>query len=63
MNGDFCGLPVPDLPHQNYVRVLTNNMPQTPGKGESNVWFYLDLDDARKTVFHRIFDGNDLFVH
>ena len=63
MHCNFRSFPVPDLPHQNDVRVLAHDVPQAPGEGEADVRLHLHLDDSGHAVFHRVLHGDDLLFH
>src|SRR5438270_5596805 len=55
-----CRLVVADFSDATHIRVLTQDRPQPAGEGESLLLVYLHLVDAAQSIFHRIFDGDDV---
>ena len=53
---------VPDLTHHDHVRVLAQDGTQAACKGHPGPLVELDLADFFDTVFHRIFQGDDIDV-
>src|SRR5260370_452965 len=59
-DGDVRGLFVAGLPDQDDIRVLAQEGAQHAGEIEADVFVYLDLVDAGKVVFDRVFRGGDV---
>ncbi len=61
LHGNFGGFPVPDLAHHHHVRILAEHSAEL--FGESDVRLLIDgqLGHVVKVVFHRVFDGRDVF--
>ncbi len=62
LGGDLGRLRVPDLPHHDDVRVLPQEGPQGPGKGEARLGVHLGLVDAGDLVLHRVLNGLGVLV-
>ena len=62
LNRDFRRLQVSDFSYHHDIRVLTDNTAQSGGKGDSDLVVHLDLAQTGSFVFHRVFDGDDLFT-
>ncbi len=55
-----CGLEVAHLAHHDDVRILADDGAQGPREGHADLGLDLDLIDARKLIFHRVLDRDDL---
>lgn len=60
LDGDAAGFQVADFTDHDHVRVLAHDGAQRAGEVEADGRFHLDLVDALKLVFHRVFHGDDL---
>ena len=60
LDGNLGGLVVANLAHHQHVRILTHNRAQPRRKTQSDAGVGLNLGDAIKLVFHRVFHGDDL---
>src|SRR6058998_203646 len=52
-------LDVADLADHHYIRVLSQNVAETFGKSQINLWFHIDLRYAGQSIFDRLFNSND----
>ena len=62
LDGDLGRFQIPDLSDHDDIRVLTENSTQTIGESEVRLGVDLDLAYPRETVFHRVFDSDDILV-
>src|SRR5215469_198666 len=62
LDGDFRGLEVADLAHQDDVGVLPQEGTQGGGKVQPDLLFHLHLVDADQLELHRVFGGHDVGV-
>ena len=62
VNGDLGCFAVADLPHQDHVRILADNGPQSRCEGQTDLPVYLDLAESVELVLHRVLDGDDVLV-
>ena len=60
--GDLGGLGVTDLADHDDVGVLSHDRAQSVRESQPNLRFDVNLIDAAKLIFHRIFDGNNLLT-
>ena len=58
-NGDVRRLDVANLSDHDDVRILSQDMTQSFGKGEVDLRFHVDLRHARQPIFHRLLDCDD----
>src|SRR5205823_12689094 len=56
---DVCGFDVANLTNHHNVRVLPQNVTETFGKGQIDLWLHVNLRHARQPIFHWLFDGDD----
>ena len=57
---DLRGFAVTDFAHHDHVRVLAQDGPQAPRKGQFRPWIDLHLTNAVDRIFDRVFDGHDV---
>ncbi len=54
LDGKLGGLQVPYLSHQDDIRVLTQDMPQAPGEGQTDLRVDGLLDDPMELILYRV---------
>ena len=59
---DLCSLRIAHFTDQNDVWILPQSRAQHARKCQLNFFIDLHLIDARQTIFHRVFHGNDFLV-
>ena len=62
LDRDLRRLPVPDLTHQNHIRVLPDDRPQPLGEGQVDLRVHLDLTDPLDLVLDRVLDRDDVHL-
>src|SRR6478609_11273291 len=60
VDGNLRGFLVADFAHHDFVRIVTQDGTQAPGKRESLFLVHGNLGDAMDLVFHRVLNGDDL---
>src|SRR4029453_9109397 len=50
---------IANLANHHYVGILSQNVTETFRKGQVDFRLHVDLRNARQSIFHRLFDGND----
>ena len=53
---------ITNFTHHDHIRILTHNVPQPGCKGQPDLLVHVDLVDAVHLIFHRVFNGDDLFI-
>ena len=61
-HGDLRCFAVADLSDEDDVRVLSQDVPQSRGEGQTALGIHGDLVDAGELVLDRVLDGNDLLA-
>ena len=61
-DGDVRGFAVTDFSDQNHIRVLTQDGAESGGKGQATFGVHWHLVDPGEFIFHRVFNGDDLFA-
>ena len=62
LNGNFCGFNISYLSHKYNIRILPYNRAQPLCKGNTCFCINLDLTYSFKIIFHRVFNGNNIFI-
>ena len=62
LNGDLSRFNITDFTHQDAVRVLPQNCPQSGGKCDTKISVNRHLHDALNVILDRVFGGDDLVV-
>src|SRR5258708_5865748 len=60
LHRDLRGFRIANLAHHDLIRVMAQDGSQAARKGESFLLVHRDLQDARKLILDRVFDGDDL---
>src|SRR3990170_1057238 len=62
LDRDLGGLRVPDLAHEDNIRVLPENGTESGGKAQMDLCIHLYLTDPLELVFDGVLDGDDVLV-
>jgi hypothetical protein len=61
LNCDLRRFEIPNFPDKNFVRILTQDGPQTCRKSDSDIGFNWNLNDPVDVVLNRILGRDQLF--
>ena len=62
LHGDFRRLAIADFADQTNVGIVTKDRPQTGAEGQAGFGVHLNLIDAAKLIFDRVFDRDDFQI-
>src|SRR4030095_1736986 len=60
---DVCSFNVANLTDHDHIWILSQNVAETFGESQINLWFHIDLRDTGNSIFDWFFDGDDAALH